>query len=235
MGDFFIEAYGIKVRVERRKVKCIRLYIKPPDGSAFISMPQRCSIDSVRKFIESKRGWIEEKQAQCRARSAQTLSTQQACSTVLLWGNQMTLEVDETAGKDLAEPAGERIVIRTKNSADEHTRMALLDEMYRRLLCAELPSVTEKWQSRMGVKALEWRIKKMKTRWGTCNVEKKRIWINLRLAMLPPECLEYVVVHELCHLYEPGHNQQFWALMSMYMPEWKEIRVRMKDFCGVLY
>ena len=235
MSEFYIDAGGIRVRVQRKKVKCIRLYIKPPDGSVYVSMPLRASLDSVREFIESKRSWIEEKQAQCRSRSAQTLSAQQSGNSVMLWGERLELIVEETSGKEVAELVGDRVIIRTKQPDDADTRTALLDELYRRLLLARLPEIAEKWQRRMGVEADEWRTRRMKTRWGTCNVTRKRIWLNLRLAMLPEECLEYVVVHELCHLHEPSHNQRFKELMSGFRPEWSDIRARMNAMSGVLY
>ena len=63
----------------------------------------------------------------------------------------------------------------------------------------------------------------MKTRWGTCNVKEGRIWLNLQLAKKPPECLEYVIIHELTHLLEPGHNQRFYQLMDRFLPDWRRV------------
>lgn len=233
MSEFFVEAGGIRARVQRKKVKCIRLYVKPPDGRVHISMPSGCAIETVRKFVESKREWILEKQAQCR--SVNALSAQQTETTVLLWGERLELTVEENAVRNIAEPVGGGVVVRTKPGSGPEVRTALLDEMYRRLLLDELPAIAEKWQRIMGIEAEEWRTRRMKTRWGTCNVQQKRIWLNLRLAALPRECLEYVAVHELCHLHEPSHNQRFRMLMTGYLPEWSSIRSRMKTMSGVLY
>ena len=66
----------------------------------------------------------------------------------------------------------------------------------------------------MGVQVADWGIKKMKTKWGSCNVDARRIWINLELVKKPVQCLEYIVVHELVHLMEQRHNDPFMALMD---------------------
>jgi len=234
LGVFQIDVGDIVVQAERKKVKCIRLYIKPPDGRVYVSMPMRCSIASVREFVESKRGWIKSKQEQCRVRDAQSSAAQQSENSVLLWGERCQLTVEENARNDGAEIVGGGIVVRTKQRADQETVTAVLDELYRAQLLERLPEVAEKWQRIMRVEASEWRTKKMKTRWGTCNVDRKRIWINVRLAMLPQECLEYVVAHELCHLYEPSHNSRFRMLMDGFMPGWSDIRRRMNGFGGIL-
>lgn len=97
-------------------------------------------------------------------------------------------------------------------------------EEYRRLLLRILPEVIQKCEKITGLHAREWRLRDMKTRWGSCNIQKKRIWLNLQLAAYPRECLEYVVIHELVHLLVPGHGKEFWAYMDQFFPEWKRVR-----------
>lgn len=97
-------------------------------------------------------------------------------------------------------------------------------EEYRKKLMEMLPGTIEKCEKITGVHAREWKIRDMKTRWGSCNVEKKRIWLNLQLAAYPEECLEYVVIHELTHLLERGHNSVFWGYMDQFFPDWRRVR-----------
>jgi len=106
---------------------------------------------------------------------------------------------------------------------DSHVekRQAVLNEWYRQQLKSQLPEVIAKYERLMGVKVNEFGIKKMKTKWGTCNPIAKRIWLNLELAKKPPELLEYVVVHEMVHLLERSHNKRFVTLMTQFMPKWK--------------
>jgi predicted metal-dependent hydrolase len=85
-----------------------------------------------------------------------------------------------------------------------------------------LPGLIARWEQIIGVNVADWGIKKMKTRWGSCNTRARRIWMNLSLIRKPQLCLEYVLVHELVHLLEASHNQRFYALMTQYMPNWRE-------------
>ena len=97
----------------------------------------------------------------------------------------------------------------------------LLNQWYRTQLNQRIPALLDKWQPVIGKKVSEWDIKKMKTRWGSCNIVKKRIWLNLELAKKPPECLEYVFVHEMVHLLEPYHNARFKGFMDKFLPQWR--------------
>lgn len=94
----------------------------------------------------------------------------------------------------------------------------------------QLQRLIDKWEPVMGVKSAGFTIKKMKTRWGSCNVKSHHLNFNLLLAKVPPECAEYVVVHELTHLLEPSHNARFWSLMEYYLPGSKELRKQLAGF-----
>lgn len=93
---------------------------------------------------------------------------------------------------------------------------------------AFVPLLVEKWEAVLGVKVGTLAYRNMKSRWGSCQPSTGRICINTRLALYPPECLEYVVVHELCHLQERGHGPGFYALMDAALPGWREARDRLK-------
>lgn len=90
----------------------------------------------------------------------------------------------------------------------------------------------DRWEPFLGVHAKERRVRKMKTRWGSCNVKEKRIWLSSYLGAYPEECLEYVIVHELCHLLERGHNKRFYALVASCLPDWKERKAKLKEGLG---
>ena len=99
-----------------------------------------------------------------------------------------------------------------------------MDEWYRAKLKEMLPPIIGRWEKKMGVKVDEFAIKKMKTKWGTCNIEARRIWLNLELAKKPLPCIEYIIVHEMVHLLERHHNERFTAYINHFLPEWKELR-----------
>jgi predicted metal-dependent hydrolase len=114
--------------------------------------------------------------------------------------------------------------VRARTGASAGERAQLLQRWYRRLLRGQVADLIAKWEPLIGVDLAGWGIKKMKTRWGTCNTEARRIWINLELAKKSPACLEYIVVHELVHLIERHHNERFQELMDRHLPQWRMYR-----------
>jgi predicted metal-dependent hydrolase len=110
---------------------------------------------------------------------------------------------------------------------DADRREALLLEWYRQLLRQRLPVLITKWQATLKVAPSFVGIKRMKTMWGSCKTDTARIWINLELVKKPPECLEFIVVHEMVHLLERKHNQRFISLMDLHLPNWREHREKL--------
>lgn len=96
-----------------------------------------------------------------------------------------------------------------------------LTPAHRADLKRRIPPLLEKWESALGVRVAAWGVKRMKTRWGSCSIHARRIWLNLELARYPEACLDYVVLHEVAHLVERGHGARFKALLGMHMPDWK--------------
>ena len=120
--------------------------------------------------------------------------------------------------------------MRVRPGTDRDERAALLAAWYRERLESSIPRLIATWEPFMGVTVKEWRIRKMKTRWGSCNVRKGRIWLNLELAKKPMRCLEYVIVHEMAHLIEPSHNRRFWGILDRHMPDWRPRREELNRF-----
>lgn len=124
----------------------------------------------------------------------------------------------------LVELTPQKMILHMKNGTTATTRHRVLLAFYRTHLKKEIPSVIEQYEPRLGVKVEYFGVKQMKTRWGTCNPDARRIWINLELAKKPPACLEYIVVHEMVHLLERSHNQRFTELMDEHLPLWRKYR-----------
>jgi predicted metal-dependent hydrolase len=115
----------------------------------------------------------------------------------------------------------DKIVLQIRQNSSLEKREALLMDWYRRELKTISAALLENWQERIGVKVGSWGIKRMKKRWGTCNRDAHRIWLNSELVKKPVGCIEYVVVHELLHLIEKKHNKHFVDLMTRYLPKWR--------------
>jgi hypothetical protein len=118
------------------------------------------------------------------------------------------------------------LFVRPGTSAEQ--REVVLLRWHREQLKALIPPLLEKWQPALGVQVAAWGIKKMKTKWGSCNPTTRRVWFNLELAKKPIQCLEYIVVHELVHLLERHHNERFTALLDAHMPQWQQYREMLK-------
>lgn len=217
----------LSYQVERKKIK--NMYIRvQPDGSVKVTAPRQVSDRAIEEFVRSRREWILAARKKLENQPLHMTYTYQGGEKHLLWGKEYTLEVVYTKGKPQASVQGEQIFLEVPRDGDLNLRQKLVEDLYRRQLKAKVPLLMEKYAQIVGKTPDCWGVKNMKTRWGTCNITDKRIWLNLQLAKYEPECLEYVIVHELVHFYVAGHNAQFYGYMDRFYPGWREIRKKLK-------
>lgn len=162
---------NIKIEIQRRKIKNMNIYIKPPKGDVLVTVPMRISDEEVFRFLKKKEQWILKNHEKMK--------------------NQKTFQQKEISIEQ------------------------------RKWLENKIIEYAMKWEPVMGVHCTGFMIWNMKTRWGSCSIHSKKIRINLQLAAKPEECIEYVLVHELCHLLEPSHNERFYYFMDLYLPDWE--------------
>jgi predicted metal-dependent hydrolase len=213
----------IPVIIERKNIKNMYLRILEQDGKIKITAPMRVKEQEIFRFIYSKLAWIEkhrEQQMQCRQQSLRYETGEE----LFLWGRKYRLVNVEAIQKERIELTSDEVILYSKPGSTIERRKQILDRWYKALLEQEIPGFIAKWESKLGVKAGSWKIRNMKTRWGSCNIRTKGICLNLQLAKKPLSCLEYVVVHELVHLLEASHNQVFQDYMSKYLPDWRMIK-----------
>ena len=217
-----LEVRGIPVQVVRKRIKHMHIGVYPPQGRVRVSAPLSVDDDSVRLAVISRLSWIRAKRAEFAAQERQVQREFVSGESHYFEGRRYRLDVDESdelPSVSLLNNQWMRLQVRP--GAHRDAREATLDKWYRHTLRERLPALIEKWQPVVGEHIEDVRIKKMKTRWGSCNVEARRIWLNLELAKKPPECVEYVLVHELAHLIERRHNTRFHDLMNSFMPTWR--------------
>jgi len=217
LGDLVIE-------VERKDIKNIHLSVYPPVGKVHISAPNRMDLDTIRVFAIAKLKWIRKQQETFKKQQRETLREYLTRESHYFLGERYLLKVVEqdASPKIILKKKEIQMVVRPETSQEK--KREILEDWYRSELKRIIPPMIENWENRIGVKANEFGIKKMRTKWGTCNPEAKRLWLNLELAKKPLECIEYIVVHELVHLIEPSHNERFIALLDEHMPKWKFYR-----------
>lgn len=211
----------IEVDVVFKEIKNIHLSVYPPHGRVRVSAPSRMSVDTLRIFVISKLDWIKQQQKKLRAQERETPREYLNRESHYAWGKRYLLKVVESDAAPEVELKHSSIILRVRAETSRERKRAIVDGWYRELIREAIPPLIAKWAPSMRVKVNRWFVQKMKTKWGSCNPGARSIRINTELAKKPPECLEYILVHEMTHLLEPTHNAHFIALMDHFMPDWR--------------
>ena len=222
---------NIKIDVVSKDIKNIHLGVYPPTGRVRIAAPLKMNGDAIRLFAISKLGWIKRNQRKFEVQERISQREYKPRESHYFRGKRYLLHVVE-------KEAPPKVVLRNKTYIDLYVRPGasikkrheIMTEWYRAELKKQIPAIIEKWEKILKVKVDEWQIKQMKTKWGSCNIEKKRIWINLELAKKPERCLEYIIVHEMIHFRERHHKDKFLFYMDKYLPNWKKLRTELNKF-----
>ncbi|GLC31168.1 M48 family metallopeptidase [Clostridium omnivorum] len=218
---------NIEIEVQKKNIKNLHLSVLPPSGRVRVSAPQNMNDEAIRVFLITKIGWIKQQQEKFNNQPRQTEREYVSGESVYLWGRRYRLEVVYSNIRNDIKIHGDRLVLQVREESSTEQRANVLNAWYRDNLKKEIPKLLEKWQKIIGVSVNEWGVKKMKTKWGTCNAEAKRIWLNLQLVKKSPQCLEYVIVHELVHLLEKKHNKIFTGYMNKFLPDWRTTKAEL--------
>lgn len=221
-----IKLNGIVVDVTQKKIKNIHLSVYP-NGKVKISAPLHMNQETIRSFLISKLSWIKQKQTKFQNQKRETPRDCINRESHYVWGQRYLLKVIEQDAPPKIVLGHSEMLLHVRANSSQEYKQAVVDEWLRCELKKAIPPLLEKWQPIMGVKVNKFFVQKMKTRWGSCNYTQGNVRFNSQLAKKPPECLEYVVVHELAHLLEPSHNARFHSLMSQFLPNWKLIKAEL--------
>lgn len=216
-----IELGDISVDVVRKDIKNVHLSVYPPTGKVRIAAPSRMDLETIRVFAISKLGWIRSQQRKLEMQERETPREYLDRESHHVWGRRYLMRVVETDAAPAVELKHNGLLLQVRPGTDVDTRKAILEDWYRATLKRAVPALIAKWEPLMGVKVERVFVQHMKTKWGGCNPAERSIRLNTELAKKPPECLEYIVVHEMAHLLEPTHGGRFQALMDRFMPRWE--------------
>ena len=228
--QYTIDIEDIQVEVIHKKIKHFHIHVYPPEGKVIVSAPLWASKNEVRLAVSSRIGWIQHRQANLINHTPHSKWQLITGEYHPFQGKSYLIQVIERL--DTPEIYLEKdttMVIAIRPQTDRNKRIDLLFNWYRNQIKALIPPLIAKWEPILGVEVAEWRVRRMKTRWGTCNIEAHRIWLNLELIKKSPECLDYVVLHEMVHLLERRHNKRFYAYLDRFMPEWRNYRAELKQ------
>jgi predicted metal-dependent hydrolase len=220
-----ITAGDLVVDVVRKDIKNLHLAVYPPDGRVRVAAPLLVDDEAVRLAVISRLAWIRRQQGKFAQQERQSAREVVSGESHYFQGRRYLLNVVYRAGVPaVAVRNNTTLDLFVRPGSDTAQRQRVLFTWYRRELKQLIPPLAAKWQAIIGVEVAEWRVKQMKTRWGACNPDAGRIWLNLELIKKPASCLEYIVVHEMVHLLERRHNEQFTAYMDRFLPQWRLLR-----------
>lgn len=212
---------GLSIEIIRKPIKHLYVRVKPPDAQVSINTPLYASIAHIQHVLASKKNWIREARNRCLAEHAISHPTSKLMTGALIpfLGTNYLLSIRACEEKPRLFLSNNFLVCELHDCSS--LDLAQLSQWYRQQFYALLPPLIDKWQNHTGIKIKDVRLKQMKTRWGSCNTVTRGLWLNLHLVKKPLICIEYVLLHEMLHLLEKGHNRHFYALMTQFMPDWK--------------
>ena len=216
-----IEIRGTSVEVIRKDIKNLHVGVYPPSGRVRVAAPLRLDDNAVRLALVSRLGWIRRRQAEFLQQDRQSEREYVTGESHYFLGRRYRLSLVEDNAPAGCWLKGATLELRVRRGSSSFRRDKVLQQWYRQQLREMLPPLVAKWEAKARVRPAEVRIRRMKTRWGSCNAEAGRLWLNLELVKKPVSCVEYVLVHEMVHLHERRHDDRFVGRMDQLMPGWR--------------
>lgn len=222
-----IQLGDISIEVVQKDIKNLHLSVYPPKGRVHISAPARMKLDTIRIYAISKLSWIKKQQEKIVNQKREAPREFLTKESHYYLGKRYQLKVIELDTVPVVNLTHKTIELYVRPGSTKEKKKELLDEWYREQLRETASELISHWEKKMKLKVSELGIRKMRTKWGTCNEDERRIWLNLELAKKPLECIEYIVVHEMVHFKERNHNDKFIAYMNHFLPEWKQLKMEL--------
>jgi predicted metal-dependent hydrolase len=225
----YLTVRGINVDVVYKDIKNLHIGVYPPMGRVRVAAPERLDDSQVRLAVIQRLPWIKKQREQLRSAARQSEREMTTGESHYVWGVRHRLKVVERPGRSHIETDGDRLLLYVPAGADSQARRLVLDRWYRAQLRHELQPLLARWEQTLGMSVPRWSIRRMKTKWGSCNRETRHIWFNVELAKKHPDCLEYIVVHEMTHYLDRNHGVGFASLMDAQLPDWRSRRDLLND------
>lgn len=220
-----ITVSGFPVEIVRKGIKNLHLGVYPPNGRVRVAAPVRIHDEAIRLAVISRLAWIKRQRERFHTQARQSAREYVSRESHYFLGRRYLLKVIEADGPSRVFRRGHTILeLQAPKRASRHSREQIMLAWYRTNLKALIPPLIEKWEAKMGTTVESWGVRRMKTKWGSCNPDARRIWLNLELAKKPIRCLEYILVHEMVHLIERKHNDRYIARLDQFLPSWRQRR-----------
>lgn len=222
-----IQLGDVVIALTRKDVKHVHLTVHPPTGRVTLVAPRATRTEVARAYAISKLGWIRNQRVKLdtQAREAPRRFVERESHHV--WGRRYLLTIAEVDDKPVVKLSHRRLVLQVRPGSSLEKRTEVMHDWHKALLHDVVPGLIRKWESKLGVIVSGYFLQRMKTKWGSCNHDKRHIRLNTELVKKPKDLLEYVVVHEMAHLLEPSHSERFVAILDRHWPQWRESRAEL--------
>lgn len=218
----------IPIEVKKKKIKNMYLYVKSPNGDVVVSVPQNATTTDINKFVVPRMDWIIRNRMKFLNRGISKDKSYSDGEIVFVAGEPLKIKIVYAASQ-YAVRDGNTLILGLRNGHNPERRERVVREFLRHDLSERIDCLLPKWEEATSLTSESWQIKDMETRWGTCNTETKKLWFNLKLAHMPNEFLEYIILHEVAHLAIIGHGADFSAFLDRYMLDWRDIKKAMNE------
>ncbi len=219
---------GLGIEVIFKDIKNLHISVYPPVGRVRVAAPHRLDEEAIRLAVIQRLPWIKKQRQQLQDADRQTERRMVSGETHYVWGERYRLD-SSRVGRSSVKLVGKTLWLAAPAGTDGEAKKAVLDRWYRRELKTALPALIAKWEPIIGERVEKVVVRRMKTKWGTCQTATRAIWINPELAKKNPRCLEYTIVHEMIHLIERTHNERFIDLMDLHLPDWRARRDELNE------
>jgi len=230
----YINVSGLEIIIDRKDIKNLHIGVYPPNGKIRVATPLKLNDDAVRLAVISRLSWIKKQQKEFLNQPRQTKREMVSGESHFLLGKRYLLDIKYTNRKFKIIKKHSKIELYIGKNTTIENRYKVLEQYYRNNLNTEIDKLISKWQKVINIDIEFYKIQKMKTKWGSCNIKAKRLLFNLELVKVPLECIEYIVVHEMLHLLERYHNDNFKTLMDKYLSNWQSRKEKLK-LCQIEY
>jgi predicted metal-dependent hydrolase len=229
LTGFTILIGDIPIEVTRKRIKHVHLRVHPPNGRVTISAPMSARRQVVEAFAVTRLEWIRRQQDRLRGQAREAPRRFEPGESHYVWGRRHLLAVVESDGRQGVTIDNRRIALLIKPGGDTARRSDVIHAWHKSILHDALPPLIRKWEQRLNVRVRGYYLRRMKTRWGTCNYRTGHVRLNTELVTKPAYLLEYVLVHEMVHLIVPNHGARFVALMNEHYPSWRDARAQLSE------
>ena len=219
-----IQLSDISIKVVRKNIKNTHLSVYPPNGRVILVTPKKTRFEVARAYAVSKLNWIRAQQIKFKEQVREFPLKFINRESHQLWGRRYLMKINYKDEKPFVVLSNKYIILTVRPRSSLAKRAEVIHNWHKMLLHTFVSELIQKWETKLNIKVSGYFLRRMKTRWGSCNKSAGNIRLNTELVKKPKDLVEYVVMHEMAHLIEPKHNNSFIKILNKHYPFWRDAR-----------